>query len=722
MNENNNKAKSQSAESFSAIDLFRLCISHWYLYIICAAIGFGCAAYNLHKATKIYSRTTSVLVKNYNEKNEFSNSKNLLEEEEGMFTQSIGLSTLKRHIKSLEVLSAAAIQAGIADSTNVMSKARTISSRLKVGSEKSASVLNITLTGPNPKQDEKILYAIVDVFNKKWIQDKNKVAETTSNFITERIAELEHDLDHVDDSISRILGEQQVLNISGIGTRPYAKYSNTESEIFSLKGQKTIANYILRLLSESTKHIEKGSDMTHRLLPSHSGINNSVAEAQINQYNNLLMEISNHLLYTTPQNPQMQVKEKQLAEIKSSIVKTINSQIEALDIRLAAIQGRNNDAAGELREAPGQAKRLTAIERQQKVKESLYLSLLQKLEENEIKNTYSANVLFIIDAPNGSKTPISPVPNNVYIGVLLTVLLLPTIFLFLREVLNTSVRGKFDLEGKVSAPIIGEIPMNERTSMFNRMMLWRKKPESAKVVINAKSNNLINEAFRVVRTNMEFLTNEQNTNGNTYIVTSSYPGSGKTFVSMNLALTLALRDKRVLFIDGDLRHASASRYWKCPKEGLSSYLSGRTDDLQSLIQYVETSVNEGTGEMSPNLSVLPVGTIPPNPTELLSSDRLGKALEQLRPLYDFIIIDCPPVESLADTGLIEKHADRTLFIVRAGLYQRNRVIDLETTYQSNRFKHMSIILNAVEVGSRYGYKYGYRYGYKYGYGNGYYSS
>ena len=221
---------------------------------------------------------------------------------------------------------------------------------------------------------------------------------------------------------------------------------------------------------------------------------------------------------------------------------------------------------------------------------------------------------------------------------------------------------------------------------------------------------MVNEAFRVLRTNMEFILDaDKNGQASVTLFTSFNPGSGKTFLTMNTAAAFALKGKQVLVIDGDLRHGSASSYLDRHAKGLSDYLGKRENDAFSLIK---------ENPDYPNLHLLPSGTIPPNPTELLAEPRFKELVEQMRTQYDYIFIDCPPIDIVADTQIIEKLADRTIFVVRAGLLERDMLPELQRFYDEKRFKNMAIVLNGTEGGTgRYGYRYGYKYGYQYGYGN-----
>jgi capsular exopolysaccharide synthesis family protein len=258
---------------------------------------------------------------------------------------------------------------------------------------------------------------------------------------------------------------------------------------------------------------------------------------------------------------------------------------------------------------------------------------------------------------------------------------------------------------------VGEIPYYH--SGEKRRFYQRRQPDQRRVVVREGSRDVVNEAFRVLRTNLEFMTNQEAAS-NVILLTSFNPGSGKSFLSLNIAVSLAIKGKKVLVIDGDLRHGSTSAYVDSPSVGLSDYLNGRVPSVDDILV---------TYRQYEHLQILPVGTIPPNPTELLYEPRLKQAIDDLKTRYDYVLIDCPPVEMLADTQIIEQYADRTIFVIRAGLLERSMLPELETIYNEKKYKNMSVILNGTEgttgrYGSRYGYKYGYGYRYGYGYHNG----
>lgn len=370
----------------------------------------------------------------------------------------------------------------------------------------------------------------------------------------------------------------------------------------------------------------------------------------------------------------------------------------ALRAQIRSLEAIGGQATSQIASNPKQSKYLLSVERQQKVKESLYLYLLQKREENELSQAFTAYNTRIITKPGGSMIPTAPVKKNIFLVAFALGILIPVVIIFIRENMNTRVRGRKDLDG-LSVPFIGEIPLSIRGK--KRV----KSYEAHTIVVKEGSRDIMNEAFRVLRTNLEFMIGKDQSS-NVIVVTSFNPGSGKSFLTMNIAISLAIKNKKVLVIDGDLRHASASAYIHSPKIGLSNYLGGQIDKLSDIID---------TNEQHPSFSFIPVGTIPPNPTELLFDDRLQKAIHTLKQQYDVVLIDCPPVELVADTQIIEKLADRTVFVVRAGLLERSMLPELENIYREKKYKNMSVILNGTE-GS--GGRYGYRYGYQYGYGSG----
>jgi capsular exopolysaccharide synthesis family protein len=292
----------------------------------------------------------------------------------------------------------------------------------------------------------------------------------------------------------------------------------------------------------------------------------------------------------------------------------------------------------------------------------------------------------------------------IYLVALLIGLALPFAWFYLKEVLDTTVRGRKDLEN-LSAPFLGELPsIYQRKSIFDRVRIT-DRPEDRKIVVKPHCRDVINEAFRVVRTNLEFMQGKDE-GCKVLMVTSFNVGTGKTFVAANLATALAIKGRKVAVVDLDLRKRSLSILAGQTEQGVTDYLGGRCDDWASLLIH---------GLDGHPVDVLPVGATPPNPAELLAESHLAELIAQMRPEYDYILLDCPPIEIVTDADLIAPLADTTLFIVRAGLLERSMLPQIDKYYTARKYNNMAILLNGTESDGRFGYKYGYKYGYgKYG--------
>ena len=461
------------------------------------------------------------------------------------------------------------------------------------------------------------------------------------------------------------------------------------------------------------------------LIPANQGVNSPNISSQIAEYNTLLLSRNNLLSASSMQNPLIQEKDLQLDELRNALIASVDNHIASLNVALHSAMSLQGQANRKIASSPGQSKYLQNVERQQKVKENLYLYLLQRREENALSQAFTAYNNRVINSPTGSNVPTSPVPVMIWaIGGILG-LAVPGLIIFLMEAINNKVRGRKDLN-ELSIPFLGEIPQHRHHRTFKERMvgpwknLWEKimvglklgevkEDKTLHILVKDHSRNVINEAFRVIRTNIEFMT-AKNTRGKVIMLTSFNPNSGKTFVVTNLITSFAIKKKRVVAIDLDLRKASLSAMVDKPKIGIADYLSGVTDSFDDIV------VRDATHEY---LDVVPVGTIPPNPTELLFDDRLPQLIDELRSQYSYIILDCPPVEIVADATIVGRCVDTTLFIIRAEVLDRSLLPDIQKYYEENRLPKMSVILNGTKEGfSYYGYnRYGARYGY-YG-GSGY---
>ena len=553
-----------------------------------------------------------------------------------------------------------------------------------------SDIITISINDHSIDRADDILNTLVEVYSENWVKDKNRAADGTLQFINDRLAYISDELDEVDSNISSYKSRNRLPSVTATTSMHLSKNRNNISELQKLNNDLASMKEILVKL--------QASNALNEPLPFGTTLSNTMLNNQIIEYNQAVIERNAAIEKSGENNPEVKNMDMQLAAKRESIITSAKLSIKTVETNIATLEKETKKTIEEISKNPEQTKYLASAEREQTVKEKLYLFLLQKREENQLSQAFTAYKTRIITSPTGSTTPTAPVKNRTILMALAIGLLIPAGVVAVREIANTKVRGRKDLNG-LSAPIIGEIPQ----------LTDNNKEKKISVVVRDGSRNIINEAFRVLRTNIEFMT--RNKQHSTIITTSFNPGSGKTFCMINTAVSLAIKGEKVIVIDGDMRHASLSQYVSSPKKGLSNYLAGETDDINEIIV---------ADEQYPNLHILPVGTIPPNPTELLEQPRLATLLELLSKEYRYTLIDCPPVDMVADTHIIEKLADRTFFLVRAGVMDRAMIPDIESLYNDNKLKNISIILNGVDAGgNRYGYKYSYRYGYHNSYHYGY---
>lgn len=561
-----------------------------------------------------------------------------------------------------------------------------------------ATIINLSINDTSIRKAEDILNTLIEVYNENWIRDKNQIAVSTSQFISDRLGVIESELGHVDENISSYKSEHLLPDVQAASSLYMAQSAENNKELSTLNNQLSTAQYIRRELN--TKQLDQ-------TLPANSGIVSANIETQISEYNNLVLDRNRLIANSSEKNPLVKNMASSLQSMQRTIIQSVDNLIVSLNTQIRSLRRQEEATTNRLASNPNQAKYLLSVERQQKVKEELYLYLLQKREENELSQAFTAYNTRLITAPRGSMFPTAPRKMNILLVAFAVGLLVPAVGIFMKENMNTKVRGRKDLEN-LSIPFIGEIPQYSGTKKKWWEFKHRKRQDMKIIVVNEGNRNIINEAFRVLRSNMDFMASKDN-NQHVFVLTSFNPGSGKSFLAINIAISFAIKKKKILVIDGDLRYRTVSSYVDSPNKGLSDYLNNQIEDWKEIIVSYKGYTN---------LHILPIGTIPPNPTELLEDSKLSMLIEALRPEYDYIFIDCPPVDIVADAQIIEKWADRTIFVVRSGLLDRSMLSELENMYTGKRFKNLSMILNGTEsTGGRYGYRYGYHYGYASYYGS-----
>ena len=577
-----------------------------------------------------------------------------------------------------------------------------------------ADVITISYDDVSEERATDIINTTIELYNYNWLKEKNLLAVHSSQFINDRLAIIEKELSYVDDSIYSYKSNTRVPDIGHAAEMYFAKSTEASDRLIDLYNRKSMAEEVYQDVNNnlSTSHI----------LPANTVSENPRLEALISEYNSTLLYRNRIGANSNDQNPYILELDQKLGELNKAISSSLENYIERISRDISVLERKEASSNSQLAASPSQAKHLLSIGRQQKVKESLYLYLLQKREENEISQTFASYNTRIIDWAIGSYKPIAPSKKKILLVAFMLGLIIPVGIIYLKETLNTRVRGKQDIE-KLIIPFVGEIPLAGKKKKQSLFQSIKNKIQEIKlghividdtakreIVVKDHKRDIINEAFRVIRTNLEFMLSKDNQK---VIMTSSFnPGSGKTFLGMNIAVSYAIKGKKVAVIDLDLRKASLSTYVNSPEKGVADFLNGSVADFHDVMV---------CGTIHNGLDIMPVGKMPPNPSELLYSPRLKEMIDTLRQEYDYVFLDCPPVEMLADSAIINKLVDSTLFIIRAGLLERSMLPTIDVMYNEKRYKNMALILNGtIPVGGNSGRsKYGYnsKYGYGYGYGN-----
>ncbi len=560
------------------------------------------------------------------------------------------------------------------------------------------SAIFLKIADQSSVRAEDILATIIDVYNENWINDKNRMSVSAAQFIRERLSVIEQELGEVDNDISSYKSANKVPDLAQASSIYFTQAADADKEAEMLATQLKTVKYIGSLLSDPAH--------ANEVLPANTALSNLNLENQIATYNTQLLQRNSLAANSSNSNPLVLDLDTQLAGLRSSILKSIDNYIASLTANVKQARDTRNQAAYQLQNNPTQARYLLSVERQQKVKESLYLYLLQRREENELSKAFTAYNTRVITPPVGSDIPVSPMKAMVLMLSAALGLMIPCVALYFKELLDTTVRGRSDVQN-LSMPFLAEIPLGYKRR--SGLALLRKARDNEKdrrvIMVEHGNNNAVNEAFRVMRTNLELMTDADRSDASIVMITSANVGSGKTFITMNFAVTLAIKGKRVAVVDLDLRKAAISSFVGSPSVGISALLSGHA----TLDQIIVKNVNNTNG-----LDLVPVGVIPPNPAELLYSQRLKALFDELRKNYDYVLVDCPPVEVVADATIINSHVDSTIFVVRVGVLERSMLPVIERYYTTSRYRHMSLVLNGTEshsAHSPYGYGYGYGYGY-----------
>ena len=563
---------------------------------------------------------------------------------------------------------------------------------------KSTTIAQISVKSTHTQRGMDFINKLVEVYNRDANDDKNEVATKTAEFIDERIKIINGELGTTEQELETFKRDAGLTDLKS--DAQLALSENSEYE------KKRAENSTQLRLVQFLASYANNPDHAYEVLPVNVGLTDTGLTELINRYNEMLLERKRLLRSSQENNPVVVNLDASIRAMRSNVLTTINSVQRGLAITQADLERQAGKYAGRITNAPGQERQLVSISRQQEIKAGLYLMLLQKREENAITLASTANNARIVDEALADAIPVSPKGKMIYLVALILGVALPVAVIYIIELFKYKIEGRADVEKITSLPIVGDVPFSEN-----------KSSEGA-IVVHENQNDLMAETFRNVRTNVLYM---MKSNEKVILVTSTTTGEGKTFIASNLAVSLALLGKKIVIVGLDIRKPGLNKAFQLSRkeQGISQFLANpEHTDLMSLVQ---------VSNINPNLSILPGGPIPPNPTELVARESLPQAIDILKKHFDYIILDTAPIGMVTDTQLISRVANASIYVCRADYTHKADYTLINELGEQKKLPNLCTIINGLDMKKKkYGYYYGYGkygkyygYGKKYGYGYGY---
>ena len=552
---------------------------------------------------------------------------------------------------------------------------------------KATSVVTVSLNNSNTRRGKDYIDKLLEMYNINANNDKNEVAQKTAEFIDERIDIISKELGSTEQDLENFKRSAGITDLTS--EAQIALAGNAEYEKKRVENQTQI-----NLVMDLQRYLQ-GSE--YEVLPSNVGLQDAGVAGAIDRYNEMVSERNRLLRTSTESNPAIVNLNASIRAMRGNIQTTLDATLKGLEITRADLAREAGRYSRRISDAPTQERQFVSIARQQEIKSGLYLMLLQKREENAIVLAAIANNAKIIDEAQADGAPISPKRMTIYLAALVFGIGIPVGIIYLIGLAKFKVEGRADVEKLTSIPVIGDVPLADE--------------KNGSIAVFENQNNLMSETFRNVRTNLQFMLE----NGkNVILVTSTISGEGKSFISANLAISLSLLGKKVVIVGLDIRKPGLNKVFNIPKKdhGITQFLTNPTTNLMDLVQ---------ASDINKNLYILPGGTVPPNPTELLARDGLEKAVETLKKNFDYVILDTAPVGMVTDTLLIGRVADLSVYVCRADYTRKAEFSLINELAENNKLPNLCIPINGLDLQKKkYGYYYGYgKYGKYYGYGKRY---
>lgn len=555
---------------------------------------------------------------------------------------------------------------------------------------KTTSVAVISLKNSSLQRGQDFINQLLEMYNRNTNNDKNEIAQKTAEFIDERINIISKELGSTEANLENFKRNAGITDLSSEAQIALTGNAEYEKKRVEIRTQ-------ISLIEDLRKYI-RGNE--YEVLPSNVGLQDVALVATIERYNEMLVERKRLLRTSTENNPTIINLDTSIRAMKLNVQATLDGTLQGMLITKADLEREASRFSRRISDAPGQERQFVSIARQQEIKAGLYLMLLQKREENAIALAATANNAKIIDEAIADDIPVSPKRRMIYLIALVLGVGIPVGIIYLIGLTKFKLEGRADVEKLTTIPIVGDIPLTDE-----------KNEKDGSIAVFENQNNLMSETFRNIRTNLQFMLQNDK---KVILVTSTVSGEGKSFISANLAISLSLLGKKVVIVGLDIRKPGLNKVFRLStkEKGITLYLANPETDLMSLVQ---------PSDINQNLYILPGGTVPPNPTELLARDGLDKAIEILKKNFDYVILDTAPVGMVTDTLLIGRVADLSVYVCRADYTHKVEYTLINELAEEKKLPNLCTVINGVDLKRRkYGYYYGYgKYGKYYGYGKRY---
>jgi len=559
---------------------------------------------------------------------------------------------------------------------------------------KQSSILALTYNDALPDRGINILDNLLSLYGSSAIDYKSRMSENTLRFLDEELKLISGDVSNIEKDMQNFKTSNDIVDLSAQGTVLLGQLQETDTKINELDVQKDVLDNI-------EKYVERRNNSDNQV-PATLGIDDPVLVNLLNQLYQSEFELDGIKQISGSKNPKIDVLQQAIDKLKPSILTSINNLKSGIEVSKRQLQSNNDKLSGILNKMPVKERQLLDISRQQGIKNGIYTFLLQRREEAAISAAGIVANYRILDRPETAGI-VEPEPAKIYIWYILVALVLVSLYIYIKEFSSTRIKFRSQIEGHTKVPIIAEIA-------------FQPNKANSPIVVEEGKRTLIAEEFRELRTNLNYITFNSKEKSKVILITSSIPNEGKSFAAINTSISLCLTGSKVVLLEFDLRKPKISKELGINRnKGLSSYLVGSTGENEIIQPYPGV----------PNLSIIPSGPIPPNPSELISSPGLINLFKYLKQHFDYIIIDSPPVGSVTDAKILAGVSDATLYIVRQNYTHSSFLELIEDINKKKILPNLNIVFNGIKInpipGYRYGqtYGYNYRYGYGYGYGYGY---